>query len=443
MRRDIEQNLLQWKGSDRRKPLVLRGARQTGKTYSLREFGQQCYKRLAYLNFEETVSASQLFQADLDPQRIISEISLMLDMPIVPAETLIVFDEIQACPNALTSLKYFAEKAGEHHVAAAGSLLGVKLGKPASFPVGKVNFLDLYPLSFCEFLDALDKNRLREHIDSVDRLSPLPVPIHEQLTHLLKVYTYTGGMPEVVMHYRENQDLRTVRTIQKEVLDAYLLDLSKHADPREVMKISTVWNQVQSQLAKENKKFIFSAVRKSARGRDYENAIQWLLDAGLIYKSVKISAPRLPVEAYAQSNIFKIYLLDPGLLAAMADIPARILVEGDRLFTEYKGAFIENLAAATLVGAHGKQLYYWASDNLAEVDFVVPYEHVLYPLEVKAGISRKKKSLLAYDDRYHPSRLVRTTLMNLRQDGRIINIPLYLLHRFPEIILAEGALEPA
>ena len=443
MRRDIEQHLLQWKGSDRRKPLVLRGARQTGKTYSLREFGQQCYKRLAYMNFEETASASQLFLTDLDPQRIISEISLMLDMPIVPSETLIVFDEVQACPNALTSLKYFAEKADEYHVAAAGSLLGVKLGKPASFPVGKVNFLDLYPLSFCEFLDALDKNRLREHIDSVDRLSPLPVPIHEQLTHLLKVYTYTGGMPEVVMHYRENQDLRTVRTIQKEVLDAYLLDLSKHADPREVMKISTVWNQVQSQLAKENKKFIFSAVRKSARGRDYENAIQWLLDAGLIYKSVKISAPRLPVEAYAQSNIFKIYLLDPGLLAAMADIPARILVEGDRLFTEYKGAFIENLAAATLVGAHGKQLYYWASDNLAEVDFVVPYEHVLYPLEVKAGISRKKKSLLAYDDRYHPSRLMRTTLMNLRQDGRIINIPLYLLHRFPEIILAEGALGPA
>ena len=409
MQRDIKQHLLQWKDSDRRKPLVLRGARQTGKTYSLREFGQQHYKRLAYLNFEETASASQLFQADLDPYRIISEIGLMLDLPIVPGETLIFFDEIQACPNALTSLKYFAEKAGEYHVAAAGSLLGVKLGKPASFPVGKVNFLDLYPLSFCEFLDALDKSRLREHIDSIDRLNPLPAPIHEQLIQLLKVYTFTGGMPEAVMRYRENQDLHSVRTIQREVLDAYLLDFSKHAEPREVMKISTVWNQVQSQLAKENKKFIFSAVRKGARGRDYENAIQWLLDAGLIYKSVKISAPRLPVEAYAQSNIFKIYLLDPGLLAAMADIPARILIEGDRLFTEYKGAFIENLAAATLVGAHGKQLYYWASENMAEVDFVVPYEHNLYPLEVKAGISRKKKSLLAYDDRYHPSRLVRTT----------------------------------
>ncbi len=437
MRRDIEQQLLQWKSSDRRKPLVLRGARQTGKTYSLKYFGQQHYKHVVYLNFEETASASQLFQSDLDPQRIISEISLMLDMPIVPADTLIVFDEVHACPNALTSLKYFAEKANDYHVAAAGSLLGVKLGKPASFPVGKVNFLDLYPLSFCEFLDALDKSRLREYIDSIDNLAPLPVPIHEQLIYLLKVYTFTGGMPEVVMHYRENQDLRTVRTIQKEVLDAYLLDFSKHADPRELMKISTVWNQVQCQLAKENKKFIFSAVRKSARGRDYENAIQWLLDAGLIYKSVKISAPRLPLEAYAQSNIFKIYLLDVGLLAAMADMPARIMIEGDRLFTEFKGAFIENLAAVTLVGKHGKQLYYWASQSIAEVDFVVPYQHELYPLEVKAGISRRKKSLLAYDDKYHPPKLVRTTLMNLRQDGKIINIPLYLLHRFPEIVLGK------
>ena len=435
MQRDIEQHLLQWKGSDRRKPLVLRGARQTGKTHSLREFGQQRYERLAYLNFEETASASQLFQADLDPQRIIPEIGLMLDLPIMPAETLIVFDEIQACPNALTSLKYFAEKAGDYHIAAAGSLLGVKLGKPASFPVGKVNFLDLYPLSFCEFLDALDKSRLREHIDSIDGLSPLPVPIHEQLIHLLKLYTFIGGMPEAVMQYRENRDLPGVRTIQREILDAYLLDFSKQADPREIMKISTVWNQVQSQLAKENKKFIFSALRKSARGRDYENAIQWLLDAGLICKSMKISAPRLPVEAYARSNIFKIYLLDPGLLAAMADIPARILIEGDRLFTEYKGAFIENLAATTLVGAHGKQLYYWTSESMAEVDFVVPCEHELYPLEVKAGISRKKKSLIAYGDKYHPPALVRATPMNLRQDGRIINIPLYLLHRFPGILV--------
>lgn len=435
MRRDIEQRFLRWKGSKRRKPLVLRGARQTGKTYSLKEFGRRHYRHLAYLNFEEMMSAAQLFLADLDPHRIISEASLMLDLSITPAETLIVFDEVQACPNALTSLKYFAEKAGEYHVAAAGSLLGVKLNRPAGFPVGKVNFLDLYPLSFCEFLDALDKNRLREYIDSIDSLNPLPAPIHEQLAYLLKIYTFTGGMPEVVAHYRENRDLPSIRTIQKEVLDAYLLDFSKHASPHEVMKISTVWGQVQSQLAKQNKKFIFSAVRKSARGRDYENAIQWLLDAGLIYKSVKISVPRLPIEAYTQSNIFKVYLLDPGLLAAMADIPARILIEGDRLFTEYKGAFIENLAAVILVGRQGKPLYYWASQSLAEVDFVVPYQYELYPLEVKAGASKRKKSLLAYDNRYRPARLVRTTPMNLRQDGRIINIPLYLLHRFPEIVL--------
>ena len=440
MRRDIEQQLLQWKTSERRKPLVLRGARQVGKTHSLQYFGRQYYKHVAYLNFEEAASASQLFLTDLDAHRIISEISLMLDMPIIPAETLIIFDEVQACPNALASLKYFAEKANHYHIAAAGSLLGVKLGKPAGFPVGKVNFLDLFPLSFCEFLDVLDKARLREYIDCIEKLTPLPAPVHEQLTHLLKVYTFTGGMPEVVKHYRENQDLRTVRTIQKEVLDAYLLDFSKHADPREIMKISTVWNQVPSQLAKENKKFIFSAVRKSARGRDYENAVQWLLDAGLIYKSMKISAPRLPVEAYSQHNIFKIYLLDSGLLAAMADLPARILVEGDRLFTEFKGAFIENLAAVTLVGQHRKQLYYWASQSRAEVDFIVPYRHELYPLEVKAGISTKKKSLLAYHDKYHPPKLVRTTLINLRQDGRVINIPLYLLHRFPAIILGDANL---
>ena len=437
MRRAIEQQLLQWKGSERRKPLVLRGARQVGKTHSLQHFGRQYYKNIAYLNFEETASAAQLFLPDLDPKRIISEISLMLDVPIVPAETLIVFDEVQACPNALAGLKYFAEKANEYHIVAAGSLLGIKLGNPAGFPVGKVNFLDLFPLSFREFLDVLDKTRLREFIDSIDKLIPLPVPVHEQLTHLLKVYTFTGGMPEVVKHYQENQDLRTVRTIQKEVLDAYLLDFSKYADPREIMKISTVWNQVQSQLAKENKKFIFSAVRKSARGREYENAVQWLLDAGLIYKSVKISTPRLPVEAYTQSNIFKIYLLDVGLLAAMADMPARILIEGDRLFTEFKGAFIENLAAVTLVGQHRKQLYYWTSQSRAEVDFIVPYQHELYPLEVKAGIATKKKSLLAYHDKYQPPKLVRTTLMNLRQDGRIVNIPLYLLHRFPSIILGE------
>lgn len=434
MKRDIEQKLIDWKRSDRRKPLILRGARQVGKTWCLQSFGRQHYSQVAYLNFEEMPTASQLFMADLTPRRIVAEISLLLDISITPGKTLIILDEIQACSEALNSLKYFFEKANEYHVAAAGSLLGVKLNRPRSFPVGKVNFLDLFPLSFSEFLEAMGKTKLRQYIDNIDSPKPLSTPIHEQLIGLLKHYTYTGGMPEVVGHYSKTKDLRTVREIQKEVLDAYLMDFAKHAEPHEVIKITTVWQQIHSQLAKENKKFIFSAIRKSARGRDYEAAIQWLLDAGLIYKALNVSTPKVPIDAYAQENIFKIYLLDVGLLGALTNLPVSVLVEDDRLFTEFKGALIENLVATILAPVNAKKLYYWSSQNRAEVDFIVPHELDLYPLEVKAGISKKKKSLLVYGEKFGPPQLSRTTLMNLRQDGKIINIPLYLMHRFTDLV---------
>lgn len=429
MKRDIERALLEWKHSDRRKPLILRGARQVGKTFCLQAFGRQHYTNVAYLNFEEMKSAAQLFHADLNPERIITEIGLLLDMPIVAGETLIFMDEIQASPEALNSLKYFAEKSNEHHIVTAGSLLGVKLQGSRSFPVGKVNFLDLYPMSFCEFLEALGKAPLRQYIDEVEELAPISAPIHEQLNSLLKTYTFTGGMPEVVQHYSKKLDLRAVRAIQSEILDAYLLDFSKHAKPSEVIKITTIWQQIQSQLGKENKKFIFSAIRKSARGREYEDAIQWLLDAGLIYKALHISAPKLPIDAYTKSTTFKIYLLDVGLLGAMGELPASTLVEGDRLFTEFKGALIENLVAMMLACESKNKLYYWSSGNQAEVDFVVPHGLNFYPLEVKAGISSKKKSLLVYGEKYDVPHLTRTTLMNLRKNGKITNIPLYLLHR--------------
>jgi len=438
MKRDIELRLHDWKHSDRRKPLILRGARQVGKTWSLKSFGEQHYKQVAYLNFEEMPIASQLFQADLTPQRIVTEISLLLDINIIPGDTLIILDEIQACSAALNSLKYFFEHANQYHVAAAGSLLGIKLSKPRSFPVGKVNFLDLFPLSFSEFLQAMGKSKLRQYIDNIDRPEPLSTPIHEQLIGLLKHYTFIGGMPEVVNYYAESKDLRTVRAIQKEVLDAYLLDFAKHAEAHEVMKITTVWKQIHSQLAKENKKFIFSAIRKSARGRDYESAIQWLQDAGLIYKVLNLSTAKIPPDAYVRENIFKIYLFDVGLLGALADLPASVLVEDDRLFTEFKGALIENLVATILAPDSGKKLYYWSSQNRAEVDFVIPCELNLYPLEVKAGISRKKKSLLVYGEKFRPPQLSRTTLMNSRQDGRIVNIPLYLLHRFKHLVDCSG-----
>jgi len=434
MKRDIEQQLLEWKFSSRRKPLILRGARQVGKTWCLQSFGREHYSQVAYLNFEEMPLASQLFLADLTPQRIVTDIGLLLGKSITPGSTLIILDEIQACSEALNSLKYFFENANEYHVATAGSLLGIKLNEPRSFPVGKVNFLDLFPLSFSEFLEAMGKTQLRQYIDEIDKLEPLSVPIHEQLIGLLKHYTYTGGMPEVVRHYSETKDLHAVREIQKEVLDAYLLDFAKHAKPHEVMKITTVWKQIHSQLAKENKKFIFSAIRKSARGREYETAIQWLLDAGLIYKALNVSTPKIPLDAYTQENIFKIYLLDIGLLGAFTGLPVSVLVEDDRLFTEFKGALIENLVATILAPDNDKKLYYWSSQYRAEVDFVVPYELKLIPLEVKAGISNKKKSLLVYGERFSPPKLCRTTLMNLRQDGKIINIPLYLLHRLTDLV---------
>ncbi len=438
MKRDILQSLLTWKKSERRKPLILRGARQVGKTWCLQSFGKEYYKQVAYLNFEEMPLASQLFKNDLNSSRIIMEIGLLLDMDISPKDTLLVFDEIQACPEALNSLKYFNEKANEYHIVTAGSLLGIKLNKLKSFPVGKVNFLDLFPMSFCEFLDAIGKQNLRSYIDNidfkVDKLTLISEPIHQQLIGLLKHYTFVGGMPEVVKTFSSTNNFRSVRTVQNEILDAYLLDFSKHAASHEIMKITLIWNQLHTQLAKENKKFIFSAIKKSARGREFENAMMWLEDAGLIYKSINVTTPKIPIDAYSHANIFKVFLLDVGLLGAMSNLPVSILIEDERLFTEFKGAFIENLIAAFLAPMNNKKLFYWTSKNQAEVDFIVPYELNIYPLEVKAGISKKKKSLLVYGEKFKPPQLIRTTLRNLRKDGNILNIPLYLMHRFNDIV---------
>ena len=438
MKRDISKKLLKWKESDRRKPLILRGARQVGKTWSLHSFGEEHYQNIAYLNFEELPLASQLFKNDLNPHRIILEIGLMLDIDILPHDTLIIFDEIQACSEALNSLKYFHENANDYHLVSAGSLLGIKLNKLKSFPVGKVNFLDLYPMSFCEFLDAIGKHKLRHYIDNVnfeiENLAIISEPIHQQLVDLLKNYTFVGGMPEVVKHFCSNNNLRSVRAIQNEILDAYLLDFSKHVFAHEVMKITTIWSQIHSQLAKENKKFIFSAIKKSARGREYESAFMWLEDAGLVYKSTNVTSAKIPIDAYSHANVFKIFLLDVGLLGAMSNLPVSILVEDKRLFTEFKGAFIENLIATILAPMNNKKLFYWTSKNQAEVDFIIPYKLDIYPLEVKAGISKKKKSLLVYNDKFNPPLLTRTTLRNLRKDGNVVNIPLYLMHRFYDIV---------
>ena len=313
MKRDIYQALEEWKQSTRRKPLVLNGARQVGKTYSLKHFGKTSYEKMAYLNFEKDEKLAQYFEGTLDPKQLIKFISIHTEIEIEPHNTLLIFDEIQNCPKALNSLKYFCEEANEYHVVAAGSLLGVKTAGEKGFPVGKVNFLHLYPLTFFEFLSALGQEKTRQFLEEYHTYEPIPNPMHEKLIQLLKFYFFIGGMPEAVAEYAKTEKLNVVREIQLEILNAYERDFAKHAPPHEIMKITTVWKQVHRQLAKENKKFIFAAIRKSARGRDYEEAIQWLSDAGLIHKSYLVESPKFPLSAYADNNIFKIFLARRGI----------------------------------------------------------------------------------------------------------------------------------
>jgi len=427
MKRDIYSKLETWKHSARRKPLVLNGARQVGKTYAMKHFGQTSYEQVAYLNFEKDEKLGQYFEGTLDPKELIKIIGIHTDTEIEPANTLIIFDEIQECPKALNSLKYFCEEANEYHIVAAGSLLGVKTTGEKGFPVGKVNFLHLYPMTFLEFLSALGHEKLRLLLEDVHE--SLPNPIHENLLQLLKLYFFIGGMPEAVAEYVKTEKLSVAREVQLEILNAYERDFSKHAPPHEIMKIMTVWKQVHRQIAKENKKFIFAAIRKSARSRDYEEAIQWLTDAGLIHKSYLVKSPKFPLSAYANNDIFKIFLVDVGLLAAQSNLSPQIILEGDLLFTEFKGALTENYAAQELIATQNREIYYWESEGQAEIDFLLENDHEIYPLEVKSGASQKKKSLLVYKQKYAPPKLIRATTMNLKHDADIYNYPLYMISR--------------
>ncbi|PWU13697.1 MAG: ATPase [Chlamydiae bacterium] len=431
MKRDIYQLLEEWKSSIRRKPLVLNGARQVGKTHSLKHFGRISYKNTAYLNFEKDERLGQYFEGTLDPKQLIKILSIHTETEIEPHHTLLILDEIQECPKALNSLKYFCEEANEYHVVAAGSLLGVKTVGEKGFPVGKVNFLRMYPLTFFEFLAALGREKTRNFLEEYSTYEPIPNPMHEKLIHLLKLYFFIGGMPEAVAEYAKTEKLHVVREIQEEILNAYERDFAKHAPSHEIMKITTIWKQIHRQLAKENKKFIFAAIRKSARGRDYEEAIQWLSDAGLIYKSYLVESPKFPLSAYADNNIFKIFLADVGLLGAQSNLSPQTIINKDFLFTEFQGALTENYVAQELIATKYKEPYYWTSGGTAEVDFLIEEDHGIYPLEVKAGASQKKKSLLVYNQKYAPSKLIRATIMNVKHDGNIYNYPLYLISRFP------------
>lgn len=431
MKRDIYKQLENWKKSDRRKPLILNGARQVGKTYALKHFANTSYKKFAYFNFDKEETLCEYFNTTLMPNEIINFLKLHTRSDITPNDTLIIFDEIQECPKALSSLKYFCEEANDYHIAAAGSLLGVKTAKIENFPVGKVNFLHMYPLTFFEFLSAMQEDDLRKFLENISDFEPLPNPLHEKLLHLLKNYFCIGGMPEAVAYFAKNQDFKNVREIQLEILSAYERDFSKHAPANEIMKITTVWKQIHKQLAKENKKFIFSAIRKSARGRDYEDAISWLLDAGLIHKSYLVESVKFPLSAYSDNNIFKIFLIDIGLLVAQSHLSFEIILQGNLLFTEFKGALSENFVAQELIATKNQNPYYWTSEGTAEIDFLIEDDHEILPLEVKSGDSLKKKSLIVYNQKYQPSKLLRANTLNLKHDGNIYNYPLYLICKIP------------
>ncbi len=443
MKRDIYKELLAWKSSARRKPLLLQGARQTGKTFILKEFGRREYENVLYCNFEENPDLGQFFMRDLDPERILGELSLYRNLEIRPGIDLVIFDEIQASNEALNSLKYFAEKKDDVHVVAAGSLLGVKLSRPGSFPVGKVNFLQLYPMTFLEFLDAMGESRYRKLLESIERPHPLPEAFHSHLTGLLRRYYFIGGMPECVRYFAETGNALETRRIQEEIIRSYVLDFAKHALPADIPKLTQVFNSIPGHLARENKKFVFSVVKKGARGRAYEHALTWLEDTGLIYRSYMVQTPKIPLMHYANSSSFKVYALDVGLLGAMAGAPVNLLAQGERLFTEYEGAFVENYVANELVSTVHRNLYYWRSrGGKAELDFLCELEGRILPLEVKAGINPRSKSLRSYDLQFHPPLLMRTNLLNLKADGKVVNLPLYAISLLPRFSKAQLVSRP-
>jgi len=434
MLRDLISDLRIWQKDARRKPLLVQGARQVGKTYLIESFGEQDFKHYVKLNFELTPRLHHLFEQDLDPSRIIRDLQILLGVPIIPGDTLLFFDEIQACPSALTSLKYFYEHTPQYHVIAAGSLLGVHLGKATPFPVGKVSFLNMYPLSFAEYLSAIGHTMLVDHIMNNKEIHQLPKVIHEEALRHLNDYLYIGGMPEVVAHYAEHKDMSKVREIQLEILQAYQNDFSKYSPPGQAIKTTEVWRSIPYQLAKENKKFKYSEVRKKGRAAMYDQTLQWLSSAGLIYKTYLIRTPKLPLAGYADYDKFKTYLLDTGLLGAMLALTPDILLDPGRLYAEYHGAFIESFVASELFQSGHQELFYWTSPGQAEVDFIVHTQDQIIPVEVKSGLSRDTKSLRSYAYKHNPSRICRLSPRNFEQHNDFINIPLYGAFALTELL---------
>lgn len=420
------EKLYKWKESKHRKPLIIEGARQVGKTWLMKEFGKTAYKNCVYINFDSNSVMAELFASDLNVSRIITGIELYAGKKIDPEETLLIFDEVQEVPKALSSLKYFYEDAPQYQIICAGSLLGIALHGGTSFPVGKVDFISLYPLSFKEFVYATLGERYAQLLDAKD--FELITPFKQVYINALKQYYFVGGMPEAVQSFVDDKDFNEVRSIQKRILTAYEQDFSKHASADIVPKIRMVWNSIPSQLAKENKKFVYGLVREGARAKDYEAAIMWLCDCGLIYKVGRVNSGAIPLKAYEDLKAFKLFVLDVGLLGCMTGINQSVLLKSNELFVEFKGALTEQYVCQQFKTLPDIGIYYYNNDrNTCEVDFVIDVGDKAIPVEVKAEENLKAKSLKSYRDRFSPEISVRTSMADYRQDDRFINLPLYMI----------------
>lgn len=425
IKRDIMSALLKWKQRSERKPLIIQGARQIGKTWIMRKFGEEYFDYVAYFNFDASEELCREFENTKSPERLIDILRLYTEYPIEPERTLIIFDEIQQSNKALNSLKYFCEEAPQYHILAAGSLLGVSLSQGDSFPVGKVEFLRMYPVTFREFLRA-DTPQMYEYLENLTEIAPLPEIAMGRIGEAYRRYQVCGGMPAAVTAMLEKRGIQEIEDIQKSILMAYSLDFAKHAPGKNIPRIAAIWNSIPSQLAKENRKFVYKLVKTGARAREYEDALLWLEHAGMIYRIFCSSKPGLPLSAYDDLSAFKIYLCDGGLLRVMAQLPADVLWTENPLYAEFKGAMAENMVLQSLVAHFDVMPRYWTSEATAEVDFLLQNNTSLLPVEVKSGTCLSGRSLGIYIDRFAVELALRFSMNNLRRDGAILNLPIFL-----------------
>ncbi|MCL2765317.1 MAG: ATP-binding protein [Treponema sp.] len=433
MRKLVIEELRNWKAKAGHKPMIINGIRQVGKTWLMKEFGKINYENTVYIIFEKNPRMQALFEEDLDVHRILAGLELETGGKINPNNTLIIFDEIQACPNALTALKYFNENAPEYDIIAAGSLLGVFLHKGASFPVGKVEYLNLHPVCFSEFLLELGEEKLNNVVKNHDW--ELLKIFKDKLIFYLKMYFYTGGMPEVVAEFSRDRDFNLARKIQNDILASYQQDFSKHIPASDLQKIRLLWDSFPVQLSKENKKFVHKDVKKNATASTFETSLGWLESCGLVHKVSRVSKPALPLRGYANTSAFKLFLCDIGLLCAISGLDAKTIIDGDTLFTEFKGALTEQFACQEMKQYKNAEIAYWTNDSAtAEVDFVLQLGGQVIPIEVKSSINLKAKSLAVYREKFQPKILVRSSLANFNKSGSLIDIPLYALGELPGIV---------